>query len=145
MVILSIWKERNRILFRNEIHPISKIENYIKTQIRETMQSINFTCQKTPKSPQDLTIMHWLQLKYWSLIVPTPHALYILSDVKNWTLPQTGFLKLNFDGTSKGNPGKVGAGGVIKDSGRKIIFLYSTSIGNTTNNAMEFGYLERGL
>jgi ribonuclease HI len=84
-------------------------------------------------------------LKDWSLNLPAPRALHIHSEVKTWTPPQTGFLKLNFDGASKGNPRKAGAGGVIIDSGGKIIRLYATSIGNTTNNATEFGALEQGL
>jgi hypothetical protein len=39
----------------------------------------------------------------------------------NWTPPPLGFLKLNFDRAKKGNPGVVGMGGVIKDSGGNII------------------------
>ena len=54
MVIWEIWKERNMRLFRNEIYLISKIMDIIKTQIRETVQSRNFTCQKNMASPQDL-------------------------------------------------------------------------------------------
>jgi len=54
-------------------------------------------------------------------------------------------LKLNFDGASKGNSRIAGAGGAIKDNGRKIICLYATSVGNTTNNATEFGALEQGM
>jgi ribonuclease HI len=37
------------------------------------------------------------------------------------------------------------AGGAIRDNGGKIICLYASSIGNTTNNAAEFGALEQGL
>jgi len=54
-------------------------------------------------------------------------------------------MKLNFDGASKGNPGKASARGVIRESGGKIICLYAVSMGNTTNNATEFGELEHGL
>ena len=55
MVIWALWKERNMRLFRNEIHPISKIMDTIKTQIREIVQSKNFTCQKKPGiSPRPL-------------------------------------------------------------------------------------------
>jgi ribonuclease HI len=36
-------------------------------------------------------------------------------------------------------------GGVIKDSGGNIIWLYPGSMGNSTNNAMEFGALKLGL
>jgi ribonuclease HI len=36
-------------------------------------------------------------------------------------------------------------GQVIRDSQGKIIRLYTTSLGNSTNNAVEFGALEIGL
>ena len=39
-----------------------------------------------------------------------------------------------FDGASKGNPGKVGAGGLIFYLGRKLEISFSWGIGKTTNN-----------
>jgi ribonuclease HI len=52
---------------------------------------------------------------------------------------------LNFDGASKGNLGRVGVGGAICNRKGKIIRLYATSVGNTTNNAAEFFSREQGL
>jgi ribonuclease HI len=52
---------------------------------------------------------------------------------------------MNFDGTSKGNPGRTGMGGVIRDSKGNIIRLYAGSLGNSTNNTAKFGSLEAGL
>jgi ribonuclease HI len=46
---------------------------------------------------------------------------------------------------AKGNPGMIGMGGVIRDSSGNIIQLYDGSMGNSTNNAAEFGTLELGL
>jgi ribonuclease HI len=60
-------------------------------------------------------------------------------------MPTKGSLKINFDGVSKGNPGRIGTGGIISDSQGKIIRLYTGSPGNSTNNAVEFGGLETGL
>jgi ribonuclease HI len=84
-------------------------------------------------------------LKEWSLNIPVARAPQIQVGVNTWVPPPTGFIKLNFDGASKGNPGLAGAGGVIRDSGGIIIRLYVGSIGNSTNNATEFGALELGL
>jgi ribonuclease HI len=39
----------------------------------------------------------------------------------------------------------AGTGGVIRDNGGNIIQLYAGSMGNSTNNAGEFGALELGL
>jgi len=86
-----------------------------------------------------------LELKDGSFNIPSPHDQQIQNEDKVWTPPQEGFLKLHFDGSSKGNLEKASAGGVIRDSSGKIICLYVVSIGNTTNNAAEFGVLEQGL
>jgi hypothetical protein len=32
---------------------------------------------------------------------------------EHWSPPQPGFIKLNYDGASKGNPGQAGAGGIF--------------------------------
>jgi ribonuclease HI len=45
----------------------------------------------------------------------------------------------------KGNPGVAGMGGVIRDSGGNIIRMYIWSMGNSTNNVVEFGALELSL
>jgi ribonuclease HI len=52
---------------------------------------------------------------------------------------------MNFDGASKGNPGWTRMGGVIRDSKGNIIRLYTGSLGNSTNNVMEFRSLETDL
>jgi ribonuclease HI len=44
-----------------------------------------------------------------------------------------------------GNLGVARMGGVIKYSGGNIIWLYAGSMGNSINNAVEFGALELGL
>jgi ribonuclease HI len=64
---------------------------------------------------------------------------------RKWKPPPKGSLKLNFDGALKGNPGRTGMGGVIGDDQGKIIRLYTGSLGNSTNNAVEFRSLEIGL
>jgi ribonuclease HI len=52
---------------------------------------------------------------------------------------------LNFDGAAKGNPGMMGMGRVIRDSGGNIIQMYARIMGKSTNNTVEFGALELGL
>ena len=52
---------------------------------------------------------------------------------------------MNFDGEAKGNPRRIGLGGVIRDNKGNIIQLYARSLGNSTNNAAEFRALETGL
>jgi ribonuclease HI len=48
-----------------------------------------------------------------------------------------GFVKLNFDGASKGNAGPVGYGAVFKDDNGLILHILVGSLGNDTNNVFE--------
>lgn len=50
-----------------------------------------------------------------------------------WKPPQTGFLKLNVDGASKGNPGEAGARGVFRRNDGSWVVSFARRIGLTTN------------
>jgi ribonuclease HI len=145
MIIWAIWKERNRRIFRNESLPEGKLKEAIISQIRETVQSRNCQTERAQLTGQDSRILETFHLKDGrnNTLVGRPPQLQL--GARNWTPPPAGFLKLNFDGAEKGNPGMTGMGGVIRDSGGNIIRLYVGSLGNSTNNATEFGALELGL
>jgi len=51
-----------------------------------------------------------------------------------WNPPPKGFLKYNIDGTSKGNPGMTGFGGVLQDDTGNILFLFHCHVGQANNN-----------
>jgi len=59
--------------------------------------------------------------------------------------PPPGFLKLNFDGASGGNPGPAGFGAVLQNHLGKIIHILDGFLGETTNNVAELTSLLRGL
>jgi len=54
-------------------------------------------------------------------------------------------LKYNIDGTSKGNPGMAGFGGVLQDETGNILFLFHCHLGKATNNMVELMALEQCL
>ena len=54
-------------------------------------------------------------------------------------------MKLNFDGTSKGNPGLVGYGGLVRDQEHNLLQIYVIYCGISSNNKEDFPTLERGL
>ena len=58
------------------------------------------------------------------------------SQFKNW-LRERKIFKLFFDGASKGNPGRVGGGGIILEPGGKIEIEYYWNIGYNSNNMAE--------
>ncbi|XP_059068266.1 uncharacterized protein LOC131858830 [Cryptomeria japonica] len=62
-----------------------------------------------------------------------------------WQGPPPGWLKLNFDGASKGNPGRGGLGAIVRDEFGNILKAFSGSGGFVTNNVAEISALEVGL
>ena len=54
-----------------------------------------------------------------------------------WSAPLQGILKINTNGSSKGNSGLAGIGGVGRDSKGDIQFVFSIYKGLQTNNLMD--------
>ena len=48
-----------------------------------------------------------------------------------------GFININFDGASKGNPGPVGFRTICRDSNGEILHFVAGFLGKNTNNAAE--------
>ena len=55
------------------------------------------------------------------------------------------WVKLNSDGSSMGNPGRAGGGGIIRNEEGKWIKGYARSIGNMTSIAAELWALRDGI
>jgi hypothetical protein len=138
MIIWAIWKERNRCIFRNQSWPEGKIKETIISMTRETVQSHNCQIGRVQLTDHDSQILEAFHLKDGRNPNQVSRSPQLQVGERNWKPPLVGSLKLNFDGTSKGNPGRIGMGGVIRDSKENIIQLYTGSLGNSTNNVMEF-------
>lgn len=54
-----------------------------------------------------------------------------------WLLPPEGWHKGNFDGTSKGNPGPLGCGSIIRNSNGDSVVSFSMPLGTQTNHVAE--------
>ncbi|KAF5464979.1 hypothetical protein F2P56_015014 [Juglans regia] len=57
--------------------------------------------------------------------------------IVTWSKPPSGWVKLNCDGSYRGNPGNSGGGGIIHDSNGVVKAAFSTHFGNGTNNCAE--------
>ncbi|GLJ36534.1 hypothetical protein SUGI_0734070 [Cryptomeria japonica] len=62
-----------------------------------------------------------------------------------WKTPPEGWAKLNFDGTSKGNPGIEGFGALLRGDSREVISVVYGSLGEAMNNEAELRAMEAGL
>ncbi|KAK0580059.1 hypothetical protein LWI29_035797 [Acer saccharum] len=63
----------------------------------------------------------------------------------SWTKPPAGWIKLNCDGSCRGNPGNSGGGGVIRDCHGMAIAAFSSFFGNGTNNSAELKAILEGI
>eukprot|EP00253_Pinus_taeda_P007373 PITA_07373 len=115
-LLWTIWKERNRRVDPNE-----------------------------KPSARDLHILKCFQLEASHIITTPRHQQQPNSEVNRWNCPPEGVLKLNFDGASRGNPGRASIGGVIRNQEAEIVHIYCRALGEGTNNEMEFAALEQGL
>ncbi|GLJ50048.1 hypothetical protein SUGI_1064470 [Cryptomeria japonica] len=59
--------------------------------------------------------------------------------------PPVGWKKLNFDGASRGNPGRSGVGAIIRNEVGEVVHAILGPIGIATNNVAEIAALEVGL
>lgn len=62
-----------------------------------------------------------------------------------WEKPQQPFLKLNIDGNSLSNPGKIGGGGIVRDYQGNMIYAFTIPLGIGTNNQAEIQAVSHGL
>lgn len=62
-----------------------------------------------------------------------------------WTPPPLGWFKLNSNGSSEGNPGKVGGGGLIRNSEGIWISGYARNIGSASSVLVELWALRDGF
>lgn len=143
MIVWHIWKERNRRIFREEYHSREETIKSIKTTIEEVVSGnirkkrIIFynACDKKME-------------KRWAFKELT--KVRIADKAKDrkkvrWIAPKKDWTKLNFDGASRGNPGKVGYGEVIRDKNGSFLQAIYEKIEDTTNNEAEIRALEAGL
>ncbi|GLJ15802.1 hypothetical protein SUGI_0260510 [Cryptomeria japonica] len=88
-------------------------------------------------------------MENWSLV--TPALMPMLSKKKGirkhirWKAPLEGWLKLNFDGACRGNPGVFGFGVVIRNGDGELVLGSYGSLGVATNNEAKIWALLEGL
>lgn len=59
------------------------------------------------------------------------------NDIMHFSCPMVGFIKLNFDGASKGNPSLAGMGHLFRDDQGKMKWIYADNGGFMSNNESE--------
>ncbi|WMV32724.1 hypothetical protein MTR67_026109 [Solanum verrucosum] len=67
------------------------------------------------------------------------HEVRVLS--VRWIPPPNSTYKLNTDGSALNNPGKIGGGGILRDSNGTIVYAFAIPLGEGSNNQAETQYM----
>ncbi|XP_059071256.1 uncharacterized protein LOC131864755 [Cryptomeria japonica] len=123
----------------------TKIENHLTKLLNVAAQS---------KTLKKNLFMDWdckIKMTLPNLLIPSIFGLGSPVDQMNprvgviWDAPAVGWSKVNFDGSSAGNPGQSGIGCILRDSNGRCLKEISKNIGVATNNEAEFRVAFRGL
>eukprot|EP00253_Pinus_taeda_P011321 PITA_11321 len=144
-VTWTIWKERNRRIFQNEQRNFEFSQITLSANICELISAKCTRLSDANPSPRDQRILASFKLENANSAPTASSNLTPPKDSPGWHKPPAGFLKLNFDGASRGNPGLAGIGGVIRNHRGEILYIYSQALGEATNNEMEFAAMEKAL
>jgi ribonuclease HI len=140
----QIWKERNKRIFHSQSSPVDATWTKVKAQVTETVRNKSWTEKDWQCNPEEKIILHNWQLDLTNHLLSRSPTVPLVSPT-TWTTPPAHFIKVNFDGASKGNPGPVGYGTVLRNSDGEILGLEAGFIGDTTNNVGELTGLVRRL
>ncbi|XP_059077196.1 uncharacterized protein LOC131876295 [Cryptomeria japonica] len=139
LILWNLWLERNRRVFCGSNLGISQLWKKILSRLQET---ISAKCNMSVNSdPGDLAILQNLNLGDSSRESlagrRSRHVRQRVSRDGRWTPPPVGVLKINIDGSSRGNPGHAGVGGIGRGNDGGAVFVFSIYKGQHSNNLME--------
>ncbi|XP_071902720.1 uncharacterized protein [Coffea arabica] len=133
LICWELWKARNQVVYEN----VFLRPPYICRQIVWHLNAIGaahpFACANDDT---------WRRLGLLP-IFKMPKLLKCIPLV--WSSPQYLYSKLNVDGSSLGNPGHSGGGGLVRDYHGQVIAAFSAYYGFCTNMEVESRALLEGL
>ena len=114
--IWMLWKQRNSVIFHNR-DPNPNLATHIISQVSDF---------------------------YWCAAEWKKANIFTMKNIR-WERPSSGWRKLNMDGSSLGNPGIAGGGGVIREEAGNWVVGFSRKIGVTSSFDAELWALRDGL
>jgi len=134
-VIWFLWKERNRRIFQGRSCEPERIWEEVCKSIKETVLSETWEEEDWRMNQEEGGIISNLNMEF-SMIYPRKKNRIgpQIQSPNQFRYPGEHFIKLNFDGASKGNPGPAGLGGIFRDSKEKKMWVFAEWGGEMTNN-----------
>ena len=146
MAMWCIWKERNARIFRGLSKNPEEIWNTVQDNVIASIKCMQWSDQDmVPPKAEVHVAENWglPNLAFASSLLRDKRC--PPSSPSSWAAPPPGVFKLNFDGTSRGNPGKAGFGGLVRDHEGHVRLVFMGAIGEDTNNSAELDGLLRGV
>ena len=138
-ILWNLWLERNRRVFCDVKTGSSKLWKLILNRLQETIYAKCDVSVNIDAGDQGIVRNLELNDSWWggSPGKRPSHGKQRVCRDGRWSPPPTGFLKINTDGSSRGNPGHAGIGAIGRGDDGGAIFLFSVYKGQHSNNLME--------
>ncbi|OIT27277.1 putative ribonuclease h protein, partial [Nicotiana attenuata] len=125
-------------------------KNRCSARFDEKRMSHHFIIQQVIKMTNMLIQTRFPELQLQHLWQDTYNRIEKLSpaiqcQIVYWQKPPVGWVKLNVDGCSKGNPGPAGGGGLIRDHHGVLIGAFAEFYGDCSCNIAEAKAMMRGI
>jgi len=143
-ILWQIWKEWNKRIFHSKASTPDTTWEKIVSLIKETVRSKSWKLEDLNCNQEEQCVLQsWQPNLINRLMMEMPKHQHISPTI--WTPPPIDFIKINFNGASKGNPGPAGYGATLINSNGEILCLVAGFLGETTNNVAELTGLLWGL
>ena len=145
-LLWNVWKERNRRIFDHTYKSCDEVWGRIRTLMMDSLKLCSWGDQDLKAPAAEMIILNnWGITSIPVSIKPNMTPLLESDSPDSWSPPREGFFKLNFDGASKGNPGRAGFGGILRNALGQAVWVFFGYIGQDTNNSAELEGLLHGF
>jgi len=117
----TIWKERNKRIFKDQSSSLETIWNNVCQNLKETLILQTWHDDDLPSLPQEKNIWDNWNLQWNQELKILAKSVAKSTILDTWLPPPQHVFQLNFDGASKGNPGKAEFGGIFRDHNKATL------------------------
>lgn len=145
-VIWSLWKERNRRIFREKGNQPARIWEEICKSMKEIVLSEAWEEDDWKMNQEERRIVSKLNMDFVMIYPRKENRIRSQTQSPNqFRYPGENSIKLNFDGASRGNLGPIGFRGIFRDNEENRRWVFAEWRGEMTNNEADLWAVHQGL